>query len=322
MNRRAVSSLVGATFFVVLFILGFNLVVYQLAQYDLYTRELLNRNQLERERLSETLTIVDFKTAQNAINLTVANTGGVPVRIVRIWVTNQSSSNPIWHQSFNVQYLLDPGNTTKNIGNNLGTFSSSQIFVARLITERGNSFAALFTIPFASAVTAQGFGWITMDWNSYVYARSGDPNTLLPGWCVKRVVGDKYQFQVKVVNHWDRDVKLLRWSHYKLVATNGATKSFYIMDSSSAANNLVAYGTKITVFSNPTDQATGGAEVTFKFAATAAGGTTGQDVGSADDSFAAFLVVFYEWGAGGNANTLAQTIPVEASEVTSTGTCA
>ncbi len=330
MNRKGVSSVVGAAFFVVLFVLGFNLIVYELAQYDLYTHELLTRNQFERDRLSEILTIVDFKTAQNKMNLTVANTGGIPVRIVRLWVTNQSSTAPDRHQKFNLNYLLDPGNTTRNIGYDLGTFLASQTFSARIITERGNSFATFYTTAFASAVTALGFGWITMDWNSYQYARSSDLSKH-PGWCVTRQTGDWYMFYVNVNNHWDRDVRLLKWSHFKLVSTNGATISFYIVDPSSTPtknpNGLVAYNIppnlKTTIPANPTDQATGGAFVGLSFASTAASpGNTGQDVGSSDSSFAAFLVIFYEWGTGGTANTLAQTIPFEASEVTGSGSCA
>ncbi len=320
MNRRAVSSLVGAAFFVVLFVLGFNLVLYQLAQYDAYTHQLLTKTQFERERLSENLQIVSFKAGSNVLNLTISNSGGVPIRLVRIWVTNQSA-NPLWHQGFAVNYVLDPGNTTKNIGSNLGTFSSSKTFVAKIITDRGNAFVALYSTALASAVTSQGAGWITMDWNYYYYERDGNPGNLQPAWCIQQFSTNKVQFYIRVINHWDRDVRILQWSHMKMLQTNGATNPFYIMDPSSTAANPVAYSTKITVYSNPTDQATGGALQQLRFAATAAGGTAGQNVANPPASYSGILVVFYEYSPYGNAYTLAQTIPFEASEITSGSTC-
>ncbi len=320
MNRRAVSSLVGAAFFVVLFVLGFNLVLYQLAQYDAYTHQLLTKTQFERERLSENLQIVTFKTASNVLNLTVSNSGGVPIRLVRIWVTNQSA-NPLWHQGFAVNYVLDPGNTTKNIGSNLGTFSSSNTLVAKIITERGNTFVALYSTALASAITSQGVGWLTMDWGYYYYERSGNPGVLTTAWCIQQFSTNNVQFYVRVINHWDRDVRLLQWSHMKMLQTNGGTNPFYIVDPTSTAANLVAYSTKIPVSSKPTDQATGGAPVQLRFAATAAGGSAGQNVANPPASYSAILVVFYEYSPYGNPYTLAQTIPFEASEITSGSTC-
>ena len=169
-----------------------------------------------------------------------------------------------------------------------------------------------------------GFGWLTMDWGyyNYTYSKSGQEYGPYEAWCILNGTKSKaFLFKTKVINHWDRDVYILPHSYLVFYESHGGGNwaSFYVMNSTSTATQPVAYSQPyIMVPANPDDEQAGGTPIELKFLASTpgTGGPNSQNSWgpspSDSASYAAFVILFYQDISG---NTLAQTIPFEATEV-------
>jgi hypothetical protein len=90
------------------------------------------------ERTNESFEVVKVRNDNNQFNMTVINTGDVPVHLTRLWVENTTDSTfPI--SKYDLDIALAPGASVYNIGQNLGlSVLDSQSYYAQLISERGN----------------------------------------------------------------------------------------------------------------------------------------------------------------------------------------
>ncbi len=91
------------------------------------------------ERASEEFRIIQIRTDGGKFNMTVQNTGNIPVHINRLWIENTTDSSwPI--SKFDLDYSLAPSNTTSNIGQNIDLFAlDSQSYEIQLTSNRGNA---------------------------------------------------------------------------------------------------------------------------------------------------------------------------------------
>jgi len=329
-NRRAVSSMLGAVFFVIIIFTGLNLMLYNLAQNWQLESTLANIESSSHDKLAEMLQVLAIKMSSCsgttcALNVTIFNAGGRTIRIVRMWITDQTGPQTGWqHYSLDVNYMIGPALIETNIGSTLGSFQSTSTLSISLVSDRGNLFTSRYTPNTSTFATAMGSGWLTMDWLSYQYSfytGSGSEQGPYPAWCISGFAGGgntRYQFYASVINHWDRDVTLLSYSYLVLYKTSGSAQSFYIMSPTSTAKNPVSYSTPITILANPQDQQTGGTLKTLNFFASSAGDNQQSNNAMNGGSFAVFVILFYQDSSGA---TLSQTIPFEASEVTGDSTC-
>lgn len=324
-GKRAVSTMIGVTFFVLITLTGLNLLFYGLAQQNLLATSLTAKERTALDKRSELLQILDVKIdATSRLNITAFSAGGRTVHIVRIWITNQSAPAP-WHHSFDVNYWIGMGTILANIGSGLGTFSQTSKFSFNLVSDRGNVFVANYAPPQGVLMTAQGFGWLTLDWNLYNYtvSVSPSPDSAPQGaWCIILPSGGgqaRYQFIVGVVNHWDRDVYLLSVTYLALIPSNGSPQIFFIMNQTSTAQTPAAYVGQINVPANINDQQTGGSETILKFYASSPGGTSQSNNALNGGSFVVFVVLYYQDSQTGS--TYAQTVPFESTEILSSGSC-
>lgn len=90
------------------------------------------------QQTTESFEIVKVRNDNNQFNMTVTNTGDIPVHLTRLWVENTTDSS--WPVSkFDLDLAIGPGDTVKNIGQNIGlTALDTQSYYAQLISERGN----------------------------------------------------------------------------------------------------------------------------------------------------------------------------------------
>jgi hypothetical protein len=324
-RKKAVSSMIGILFFVIIMLSGLNLLSYNIAQ-DYSLADAFSANESAAfDKRSEVLQVLDVKIdgQTGALNVTVFNAGSRTIHLVRVWVTNQSSSTP-WHRIYDVDYWVNVANLEKNLGSDLGSFDPKSKFVINMISDRGSIFVGRYTQSKWLTSTAQGFGWLTLDWNSYSYTVYIDPPKAefgpYPAWCVANISSGKryYQFRGTVINHWDRNVNLLSLSYMIFYQTNGQTQGFFIMDPTSTPKNPVAYTTQTVVPANLQDQQSGGTPVTMRFYANAPGGVSQSNNVLNGGSFAVFVVLFYADASG---SVYAQTVPFEASEVTTDASC-
>lgn len=95
-SKKGMSAVFGGLFFVIILLMGFNVMLWGLIQYDAYTSVVTKMGLRDQQASSENLVPIspgatDFTS--NSFNITVNNVGGVTVSIARIYITTISGSS-------------------------------------------------------------------------------------------------------------------------------------------------------------------------------------------------------------------------------------
>jgi len=101
--------------------------------------ELVENKQIsDVQRTSEEFQILKVRQDNNQFNMTVKNSGEIPIHLTRLWIENTTDSSfPI--AKFDLDISIPPGSEVYNIGQNLGLNAlPTQSYYAQLVTERGN----------------------------------------------------------------------------------------------------------------------------------------------------------------------------------------
>jgi len=288
------------------------------------SNQLSQRNSLLRDKLGESLVFLSAQVATNKLSLTLLNNGGISLHIVRLWVTNTSSVSG-WHQAFSEDAWIQPGSVLMSFGGDTGSYDPANTYLLKVVTGRGNIFQLTYAPSSTLVSTAKGFGWITIDWSSYIYTYStggGADQGPLSAWCVIGLSSTSYQFRVKLINHYNQTISLLSWTYLKLQANSGGSQPFFLMASTSQASAPVAYPTDpnspnlIPLGANPNDQATGGAPVELRFFAATPGGTHSSTLSGVVD-YSAVVVIFYKLPTSTGTQTVGQTVAYEGTQLIS-----
>jgi hypothetical protein len=319
----------AAVFMVLAIVLIFGLMLVEASYIDAASQQMRLHVISATEKGLESIAFLDTKIIDGSLNITVFNDGGVSVHIVRLWITDNATT-PKSHGHADVSYWIDPAAPPTSIEDVGGTLYASHIYLFNLVSARGNVFQVIYRPSNTIVATVQGFGWITVDWNSYQYAYYTSSTGIigpLQGWCVTSVTSAQYQFTVKAVNHHpSKELRLLSWTYLKFVSNSGGDpKPFFIMRADSTAQTPQPYNPNpnlpmsyIRLPANPSDPQLGGTPTLLKFYANNPGGTN-QGAPSTGD-YSILLMFFYQYQDGSIWITTAQTVPYEASQVTSS-TC-
>jgi len=139
MKRRGLSTVVGATFFVIVMASSIGYVTYSLDLIDDLARQVDVKQDTNQNRQNEEFIISDSRVDNNEFNLTVTNTGNIPINITRMWAKNMT--DPSWNQTkHQINQLISPGQSAANIGQGTGLVAmDSESYLLKLVTSRGNS---------------------------------------------------------------------------------------------------------------------------------------------------------------------------------------
>jgi hypothetical protein len=297
-------------------------MVFGASMIDATSQQLRMRNQFATEKASESLTFLSAQVLSNTLNVAVYNDGGVSINIVRLWITDKSTI-PKWHGKTDVNYWIDRGATLTGIGTTAGSFNASQTYVINLATSRGNTFQTIYAPTGTVVATVQGFGWITIDWDTYQYTYSSgwwwDPDHgPFNSWCISQTWAT-WQLTVKAINHFSKDVKLVNWTYLKFISNSGSDKAFFLMDNRSTAQWPRSYSSFYPVIlpANPADPQTGGTPTLLKFLGHEPSDDSPPSTPSTGD-YSVLIIVFYQYTDDNGVHTVGQTIPFEATHV---GSC-
>jgi len=99
------------------------------------------------DKSKENFEIVNIGVTDGKFDLTIKNTGQLPINFTRLWVNNVTDSSwPL--QNFTLNEISAPGQISYNVGQNLELHAlESQSYDLRLVTERGNLFNVQITSP-------------------------------------------------------------------------------------------------------------------------------------------------------------------------------
>ena len=121
----------GAIFFVILILMGFNVMTWEFLQYDIYNGVLTSMSQQDQQALSESLAATAPGAtgfAGNSFNIIVNDTGSVMVTVTRIYISNFSPTGFIRCSGSNV-CIIDPVSPTNCAGNGNCVFTNANVQV-------------------------------------------------------------------------------------------------------------------------------------------------------------------------------------------------
>jgi hypothetical protein len=137
-NRRGISTVVGAVFFVIIFTTAVTFVTYDMNLLNNFTSAFVTKSQSDADANHEEFSITKVTLANNKFNITVQNSGNIPITIDRLWVENKTDIT--WGTSkYNINQIVYPGNSLSEIGQSLPLYAKpTQGYDIKLVTMRGN----------------------------------------------------------------------------------------------------------------------------------------------------------------------------------------
>jgi len=139
MKRRGLSTIVGATFFVIVMGSTIGYVTYSMDVIDDLAYQVDVKQDTNLNRQNEEFIIADVNFDGGEFNLTVTNTGTIPINITSMWAKNMT--DPLWNQTrYKLNQIVSPGQSVENIGQGTGLVAmDSESYSLRLVTDRGNA---------------------------------------------------------------------------------------------------------------------------------------------------------------------------------------
>jgi len=155
MKRRGMSTIIGATFFVIVMGSTIGYVTYSMDLLDDLARQIDASQDKNLNRQSEEFVISNIGVDNNKFNLTITNTGTLPINITKMWAKNLTDST--WNQtSYTINQVVSPGGIITNIGQGIGLMSNvTQSYSLKLLTSRGNA-ELVTTVAVGSQAFASG----------------------------------------------------------------------------------------------------------------------------------------------------------------------
>ncbi len=263
-SKKGMSAIFGGLFFIIILLMGFNVMLWGFIQYDAYNTVITTMAQRDQQVIAENLVpknpgAVDF-TAQS-FNITVDNLG-VAVSIARIYIVNISptSSNQCTSGPCTVDPL--PAGVNFQNGNVQEGEISHKIKVTGILINDGSGYKVVlastrgrlfsFYYPWPTPLPNGGQGLfqtnigpltIYFDFKSFNFTRAGN-NTSTTAWVTPN--NEYVMFLVKVTNSaTDSDIKLRVYSSLLFQpygGQQGGVTAFYIVDKRSTnPNNMFQY---------------------------------------------------------------------------------
>ncbi len=138
-TRRGLSSVVGMVFAIIVIASSVGYVTYSMNLLDKYNQAVLSRNQIAIDKGNENFQIYSAKISNSGkFNITIANTGNLPINITRMWVQNTTAND--WVNFYTINKAVNPGSLLVNIGQSspVGA-NAANAYNLKLVTSRGNT---------------------------------------------------------------------------------------------------------------------------------------------------------------------------------------
>jgi hypothetical protein len=137
-KRRGLSSVIGMIFLVIVLSSTIGYFTYGVNLIEQLNDEVITKAMEMQDLTKESFEISNVKIDGGKFNLTIYNSGELPINFTRIWVNNVTDSTwPL--QNFTVNKIVTPKQTITNIGQGINLQAlESQAYSIKLITHRGN----------------------------------------------------------------------------------------------------------------------------------------------------------------------------------------
>lgn len=137
-TRKGLSTVVGTVFAIIALTTTITYVSYSMGILDNYNQSVLTKNQQLTDVDKEKFQISSVTVPNNKLNITVVNTGSLPINFTKIWIQNTTATDWV-KSSVPTQSFIAPGGVLKNIGQNSGVnINPAYSYNVKLVTSRGN----------------------------------------------------------------------------------------------------------------------------------------------------------------------------------------
>ncbi len=133
-KRSGISTIIGATFFLLTIISALSVMSWTLQQQANFSTATSQVSALQLERQKSSAGITDAQIVNGQFSISLQNNGPLTEHLVRVWVTDGSVTN--FHKSYDVNYLIGP-KVTLSMGQELGAADSTHSYTIKAVTERG-----------------------------------------------------------------------------------------------------------------------------------------------------------------------------------------
>jgi len=137
-RRRGLSTVVGATFFVIAAATIITYVSYSMDLLDTYAQNVITKQTTDLDRINEKFEITQVAIDNNKFNITVKNNGNVPLTLSRLWIEDLDVIDSTTRNQ--ITETISPGQIKYNIGQSINYIASdSTPYELKLVSERGTN---------------------------------------------------------------------------------------------------------------------------------------------------------------------------------------
>lgn len=138
-SRRALSTVVGAVFAIIALTSTVTYISYSMGILNNYNQSVLTKNQQLSDVNKEKFQISSVTVPNSKLNITIVNTGSLPINFTKIWIQNTTTTD--WVRSYVPTHnFVAPGSVLTNIGQNSGMYiNPANSYNVKLVTSRGNT---------------------------------------------------------------------------------------------------------------------------------------------------------------------------------------
>ncbi len=146
-TRRGLSTVVGMVFAIIALSTTLAYITYSMNTLDQYNQAVLSKNQQSLNQGQEKFQVTGATFVNNNFNITVVNTGNLPINFTKLWVLNTTalSTDKVYYFSLTNSFVT-PGGILKNIGQSVNcppsptcSFMTTPSYHIKLVTSRGNT---------------------------------------------------------------------------------------------------------------------------------------------------------------------------------------
>ncbi|MGH9879405.1 MAG: hypothetical protein ACRD5H_17375, partial [Nitrososphaerales archaeon] len=144
-EKKGISTIIATVFMIAVIIVGLGAVGWGLNMQNDLGKVIKQRTVTETDQNRERIELRDVSIVSNKFNITLANTGILPAKIVRVWITNTTDTNG-WHRQYDTfNKIINPGGSLTNFGQDLPLVAKTdKSYEIKVVTERGTT--AVFKI--------------------------------------------------------------------------------------------------------------------------------------------------------------------------------
>ncbi len=137
-SRRGISTVVGAVFFIIIFTTAVTFVTYDMNLLNNFTDAFVTKSQSDADTNHEDFSITKVAVDNNKFNITIQNSGNMPITINRLWIQDKSNV-ALGVSKYDVNQIVYPGNSLTKVGQNIPLYiNSTHGYDLKLVTMRGN----------------------------------------------------------------------------------------------------------------------------------------------------------------------------------------